>query len=114
MLIAVLYLVDRLFYRWMQFFVHWYGHSFIFVFGSCLKTLEKLDRLLAFKITMRNFLIPLYGDYSFLGRILGVIFRSMRIVVGATIYLMIFMLFGLAYIFWAVIPVGLVLDGIYS
>ncbi len=114
MFLAATYLIDRIFYRFAQFFVHWYGHSFYFIGGAGLRALERLDKLFALRITARNFWVPLYGDYSFLGRLLGIFFRSIRITVATVIYAFAGLIFLLAYIFWALIPVYFVVNAIYS
>lgn len=114
MFIAISYLIDRLFYRFAQFFVHWYGHSFFIIGGWAVKILERLDRFFAVKINARHFLDPLYQDYTFLGRILGLILRSLRIISGTAVYTGIIAIFVLIYLAWAAIPALLFLNSIYS
>jgi hypothetical protein len=101
---APVYLIQRFFYRLVDFFHHWYvdgsrviGHRFI-------SALEKTDQSLAIKITIRYFFQPLYKDYTVIGRILGVIFRSGRIAIGAVVYLVIVALFALFYLAWLATP----------
>ena len=114
MFLVVEYLTDRFFYRFVQFFIHWYGHGFLTIGGAGLRTLEYFDRILAVKITARNFLTPLYGDYSPLGRVLGVIFRSLRLLAGGILYIFISAWFLAAYILWAAMPIYFVMEAIYS
>jgi hypothetical protein len=101
---APVYLIQRFFYRFIDFFHHWYvdgsraiGHQFI-------ETLANIDRTVALKITLRYFFQPLYRDYSIIGRILGIIFRSGRVVVGVLFYLLITILFAIAYLAWLAVP----------
>ncbi len=51
-----------------------------------LKLLKKLtiyyDHKLAVSLMIRAFFVPLFGDRSFLGLIIGIIFRSLRVVAG--------------------------------
>ena len=103
---AAVYLVQRFFYRIGDFFHHWYvdaslgwGHSFI-------SALEDLDRTFAVGITLRHFFEPLYRDYSVIGRILGVVFRSGRLLIGGAGYAVIALVFAALYLVWvAVLPV---------
>ena len=101
---APAYLLTRFIYRLVDFFHHWYvdgsrsiGHRFI-------STLEGTDRSFALKITLRYFFQPLYKDYSIIGRILGIIFRSGRIVMGVAAYLLISLVFLAIYLAWIATP----------
>jgi len=98
------YLFTRFIYRLVEFFEHWYFNSFKIYSHFFISFLEKLDRVFAFKITLRNIFQPLYSDRSFLGYILGFFFRSWRIIIGGIIYLIIILLALSIYIFWLLIP----------
>lgn len=109
---ALVYLVHRLFYRLGDFFHHWYvdgsrrfGHIFI-------SFLERLDRMWALRITLRYFFQPLYKDYTVIGRIMGVIFRSIRILTGGFIYLFFAAIFFAIYIAWLAVPLALLWYGL--
>lgn len=106
---APVYLIQRLFYRFVDFFHHWYvdgsraiGHSFI-------GTLESADRSLALKITLKYFFRPLYGDYSPVGRVLGIIFRTFRILIGAVVYAVVAALFVAFYVAWLAVPAVIII-----
>ncbi|MEK7195134.1 MAG: hypothetical protein AAB655_00375 [Patescibacteria group bacterium] len=101
---APVYLIYRLFYRLGAFFHHWYidgtrkiTHRFVSVF-------ENADRILAIRVTLRYFFHPLYRDYTALGRILGVVFRSGRILIGLVIYGFLLVVFSVILIIWISIP----------
>ncbi|MGC9968299.1 MAG: hypothetical protein ABSC29_01030 [Minisyncoccia bacterium] len=105
---APVYLVQRFFYRLVDFFRHWYidgsravGHRFI-------TALEEADRSLAVKITLRYFFRPLYGDYTVVGRILGIVFRTGRILIGAVVYAVIAAFFLLFYLAWLAAPIVII------
>ena len=102
---APVYLIQRFFYHLVNFFHHWYvdgsrniGHRFV-------TTLEGTDQTLAIRITVRHFFEPLYRDYTIIGRILGVIFRTGRILIGGVIYALITLIFLLFYLAWIATPV---------
>lgn len=101
---APVYLLERAWYRFVDFFHHWYvdgsrviGHRFV-------TALEETDRSLAIKVTILHFFEPLYKDYTVIGRILGVIFRTFRIVIGLVVYAVIVALFLLFYLAWLATP----------
>ncbi len=101
---AFSYLLYRFFYRLFDFFHHWYidgswrfAHAFI-------SFLERLDEIFAVKITLKYFFHPLYKDYTIVGRILGIIFRSLRILIGAAVYVLAGLVFLVIYFGWLAVP----------
>src|SRR3989344_4716217 len=70
---APLYLLNRLFFRISDFFHHWYIDGSRAILHRCTSVFESLDQTFALRITLRYFWKPLYGDYSIVGRIFGVI-----------------------------------------
>ncbi len=101
---ALGYLVQRFFYRFLDFFHHWYvdgsraiGHRFI-------GTLESLDRTIALRVTVRYLFQPLYRDYTVIGRILGFIFRVLRILIGLVLYCVVAAVYAAFYVGWLVLP----------
>ena len=108
MAISFVYLAYRFTYQIISFFRHWYvdgGRAFIRVF---LESLERMDRSFAVAVTARHFFAPLYGDYSIVGRILGVVFRSFRILIGSIVYVGWTIFFAAIMLFWFAIPIAIV------
>lgn len=101
---APAYLAQRAFYRFVDFFHHWYVDGSRVFAHRFVNTLEVADQTFAVKITLRYFFQPLYRDYTVIGRILGVVFRSGRILIGLAIYVLITMLFILVYLAWLAVP----------
>lgn len=102
---VISYLLNRFIYRITEFLRHWYIKSFFIYSHFVVSQLEKLDKFLAFKITLRNLFKPLYQDYSFLGYVLGFIFRVARLILGGIIYAVVFVLAIIIYIVWLAVPV---------
>lgn len=102
---SLVYLGNRFFYRLFDFFHHWYIDGSKVFFHHFISFLERLDRRFAVKVTLRYFFQPLYKDYSIVGRILGVIFRSGRIIIGTVAYLFIAVIFLAIYLLWLLAPV---------
>lgn len=114
MYLALLYLLERGCYRVGNFFHHWYidgtrqyGHFAHSLYAS-------LDRTFAVWITLRHFFEPLYGDYTIIGYILGFIFRSLRVLFGGTLYLLIAPFVILGYCLYTALPVGLLIYATYA
>lgn len=105
---APVYLAERFVFRIAEFFRRWYLLALKGIFRATMRCLSSLDRRFALKITLLHFFTPLYGDESFMGRVLGVVFRSMRIAVALALYLSVLLAAVVAYLVWASIPVYLV------
>jgi len=106
-----IYLINRFFYRIISFFRHWYIGGFSVIAHQTIGLMERLDRFFAFRVTARYFLKPLYQDYSFIGYVLGFIFRSGRLLIGGLLYIVISLLGLVIYIGWAAIPIYIVYYG---
>lgn len=104
----IFYLFNRFLYRLKEFFRHWYIKSFFIYSHFIVSLLEKIDRVFAFKITLRYLFRPLYGDYSVLGYILGFIFRSGRLVLGGLVHLLIIIMAAILYFIWLATPVYII------
>lgn len=101
---APVYSIERLFFRIRVFIEHWYVGSFKKYSDFVLNFLSRVDYYLAWKITFRHIFQPLYRDYTFLGYVLGFIFRSIRLFIASVIYLILFAVIIGLYIFWLLIP----------
>ena len=101
---ALVYIFERFFYRIGDFFHVWYVHASRNMAHFFISCFEWLDQTFAVKITLRHFFEPLYKDYSILGRLLGVIFRTIRVLIGFFVYLLFAALFLLIYLIWLLIP----------
>ncbi len=106
---ALGYLGYRFLYRIADFLRHWYVKSIKIYSNFVLDQLSTLDYTIAWKITLKHLFEPLYGDYSFVGRILGFIFRFIRIVGGGALYLAIFAVAIILYLIWMLVPAYIIL-----
>ena len=103
---ALTYLVRRFFYRVIDFFHHWYADASKYLFHRFFLFLEGLDQTFALRITLKHFFQPLYKDYTGVGRILGIFFRSIRIILGTAVYALIAAVFFAFYLLWLAAPVA--------
>ena len=79
--------------------------------------LKRLDRFFALKITIRYWLQPLFQDRTFIGYILGPIFRTGRIATALMVYLVVIIIVAPVYAIWLLIPpyiVYKILTGIFN
>ena len=102
---APAYILKRGLFRIREFLHHYYIDGTRFLFYRFTNLLEKLDLSIAFTITWKNFFVPLYRDYTIVGRVMGIIFRSIRLLVGGLIYLFLGVLFLLIVLGWLLVPI---------
>lgn len=105
---SLIYLINRAVYRVLDFFHHWYVDGSRHLVHSFISFLEKLDRTLAIRVTFKYLFQPLYKDYTIIGRILGLIFRSSRILIALVVYAFFFLLFLAIYACWLLIPPAII------
>ncbi len=102
------YLGEQLLFRIAEFLRHWYLGSARVYFNFLIERFHDLDRILAFRVTLRHLLEPLYGDYSLLGRVIGLPLRLFRLIVGGVVYLVLGALAIAVYAVWLIFPIYLV------
>jgi hypothetical protein len=101
---SIVYLGRRVIYRIADFFHHWYVDGSRAIGRSFIGTMRNVDQSLAVAITLRHFFEPLYRDYSIIGRILGIVFRTVRVLIGGVFYLFLAAIFAVVYLVWLAIP----------
>lgn len=101
---APLYLIRHFLFHGAEFLRHWYINSFFIIAHWLMNNLEWLDEILALRVTLKYFFQPLYGDYTILGRILGFLFRFIRIVLALILYPILCIVAFTAYVVWALFP----------
>lgn len=101
---APLYLLSRIFFRISDFFHHWYLDGTHAILRAFTSVFENLDRTFAVRVTLRYFWKPLYGDYTIVGHIFGLFFRSARVLIGGAVYSALFVVMAAAYIVWLAVP----------
>jgi hypothetical protein len=104
---APIYLLQRLGYRIGAFFYHWYVGGSRVIGNAFISTLQSADEIFAVKITLQHFFEPLYNDYSGVGRVVGVVFRFGRVLIGAVIYGILALFFLAVYVLWLAVPVSI-------
>jgi len=94
------FIFNQFFHEITCFFRRWYLERSELFWSAVFGFLGVLDKNFAVAINARLWLQPLYGDYSPVGRILGPILRSMRIVFGSSVYAAVLVFAGLVWLVW--------------
>ncbi len=100
------FIFNQIFHEIICFFRRWYLERSEWFWSAVFAFLGVLDKNFAVAINVRLWLQPLYGDYSPVGRILGPILRTLRIVLGGLIYAIVLVIAGSLWLVWLLsIPV---------
>lgn len=92
----------------IKFFYGWYVDDTINFWRWYINSMKALDRDIALIGNLQNWTSPLYGDYTYMGRIAGPIFRTFRIFFGAFFYLSISIFCLALYLFWIILPLTMI------
>ncbi len=101
---SLIYLLRRAGFRIYKFFYDWYAGGFFIASHIVMNVFGGLESFFALRITMKNLFVPLFGDSGLVGRVLGFLLRSLRILIAAVVYALVFMLGVSGYFVWAFIP----------
>ena len=102
--IFLVYLLDRFIYRIAHFLRHWYVDSPAQYGRFVMAYLERMDRVIALKVTWRNLLQPLYQERDVFGYVLGFLFRAIRLIIGGIFYGVVIALAAIVFFAWAAVP----------
>jgi len=87
-----------------RFFYLWYITESKNFWRKELAFLQQVERDIGVRINMKLWLQPIYGDYSYEGRVIGPIFRTFRIFIGLGIEAVSVIAIVGFYLIWLVIP----------
>src|SRR3989344_537017 len=86
----------------------WYPNSFIIYLRVLTNTLFFIEEDMAVSLMWRLLFIPLFHDFSLVGKLLSICFRLIRVLVGVFAFIAIGILITGIFLFWFSIPVVLV------
>jgi hypothetical protein len=98
------FLLSESAYRLFLFFDRWYRCWSVSYWSRVLDLVESLDRTFAVRVHIRYWLVPLFGDYTVVGRIIAFPVRTFFIVFGSILYLAVFAIAFLLWSIWVLIP----------
>lgn len=87
-----------------KFAYEWYFIDSKGFWSGVVKFIKTTDRDLGIVANIYNWTSPLYGDYSYFGKITGPIFRTMRIIIGSVFYLGVIVFCLFLYAIWLALP----------
>lgn len=87
-----------------KFAYEWYFIGSKGFWSGVANFIKTTDRNFGVIANIYNWTSPLYGDYSYAGKIMGPIFRTLRIVFGSIFYLSVIIFSLFLYAVWLALP----------
>ncbi len=109
---ALVYVVKKGVFQFLDFWRHWYLDGSRAFRVHAVSFFSNVEQSFSFRLTIHHFFEPLYKDYTILGRILGVIFRSGMLLFGSLFCAVVAILFLITYAAWLLMPVTVLLYAI--
>lgn len=103
--ISLVYIFNYTAHRLFGFLKHWYVDGFLQAVDWTLHVFERMDRSIALRITVKNWLQPLYQDYTIIGYVWGFIFRTARILIGLMVYGAVLAIAAALFLLWISLPI---------
>ena len=87
-----------------QFLWFWYVQSSKDFWHREVAFLKQIERDIGVMINLKLILQPIFGDYSYMGRIIGPVFRLGRVLAGTIIMVASIFIVILIYLLWIILP----------
>jgi len=87
-----------------QFFCFWYLTSSKDFWHREISFLKQIERDIGVIINLKLITQPIFGDYTYAGRVIGPIFRLGRVLIGMAIMIVSIFIVILIYLIWIILP----------
>ena len=87
-----------------QFFYFWYIQSSKDFWHREILFIKGVERDIGVMINLKLITQPIFGDYTYAGRVIGPIFRLGRVLVGTMIMVVSIFVVILIYLIWIILP----------
>ncbi len=88
----------------ISFFSFWYVRSSKAFWNKEILFIKGIERDIGVLINLKLVFQPIFGDYSYMGRVIGPIFRLGRVFVGLFIVLVSIIIVLVIYLIWILLP----------
>jgi hypothetical protein len=88
----------------MNFFRFWYVESSKDFWNKEISFIRGIERDIGVIINLKLLFQPIFGDYSYMGRVIGPIFRLGRVLVGFAIMAVSIFALIIIYLIWIILP----------
>ncbi len=88
----------------IKFFYFWYVQSSKDFWNKEVAFLKQIEKDLGMLINLKLIFQPIFGDYSYMGRVIGPILRLGRVLIGFIIMVVSVFAVILIYLIWIILP----------
>ncbi|MBW6440787.1 hypothetical protein K0B03_02015 [Patescibacteria group bacterium] len=88
----------------LNFFYVWYVQSSKDFWHKEISFIKGIERDIGVLINLKLLFQPIFGDYSYLGRVIGPILRMGRVLIGLFIVLVSIIAVLIVYLIWILLP----------
>ena len=107
-----IYILKTGYYRFFEFFRHWYIEGARRWYAGFLFILSRGEKVFALRANLFFLFSPLYQERNVIGFLLGFFVRLIRIIGGGLYYILSALFFIGTYILWAALPLVCIYKGI--
>lgn len=98
-------LLTKEIHQFKGFFIFWYYQGLLWFWHKAIEIIDNFEATFAVRLMFKHITEPIFQDYTRAGRILGILIRLLRIMVGLLFYLAIIILFSILATTWAILPI---------
>lgn len=88
----------------INFFSFWYLQSSKNFWRKEISFIKQIERDLGMIVNLKLIYQPIFGDYSYMGRVIGPVFRISRVLIGLLIILTSIIIVVTIYLIWIILP----------
>ena len=88
----------------INFFYIWYIQSSKDFWHKEISFIKRIERDIGILINLKLLFQPIFGDYSYIGRVIGPLFRLGRVFIGLFIIFISFIVVLMIYFIWILLP----------
>jgi hypothetical protein len=88
----------------VNFFYFWYVQSSRNFWNREIAFIKQIERDMGVMVNLRLITQPIFGDYTYMGRVIGPIFRLGRVLIGFLIVLVSIVIITFVYLIWIILP----------
>ena len=88
----------------INFFSFWYVRSSKAFWRKEISFIKGIERDMGVLINLKLIFQPIFGDYSYMGRVIGPIFRMSRVLIGFIIMAISIVAVTAIYFIWIILP----------
>lgn len=88
----------------ISFFSFWYITSSKAFWNKEILFIKGIERDMGVFINLKLLFQPIFGDYSYMGRVIGPIFRMSRVLIGFIIMAISIVAVAAMYLIWIILP----------